>query len=75
MKLHRSYCAEWGINAKEPEKLDKSPTCQAYTDFLVRTAATESLEVTMKAVLPCFWGFFEIENHLKETGDTSQNNP
>ncbi len=75
MKLHRSYCAEFGINTRELEELDKSPTCQAYTDFLVRTAATETLGVTMGALLPCFWGFFEIGNRLKETGDTSQNNP
>jgi len=75
MNLHRNYCAEFGIKAEELEELEKSPTCQAYTDFLVRTAATESLGVTVGALLPCFWGFFEIGNRLKEVGDTSEKNP
>ncbi len=74
MSLHRDYCAEFGIKEDELETLEKSPTCQAYTDFLVRIAATESLGVTMGALLPCFWGFFEIGLRLKEVGDTSENN-
>jgi len=75
MNLHREYCAEFGIKTEELERLEKSPTCQAYTDFLVRTAATESLGVTMGALLPCFWGFYEIGLRLSEVGDTSENNP
>ena len=75
MNLHRDYCAEFGIKQEELENLEKSPTCQAYTDFLVRTAATESLGVTMGALLPCFWGFYEIGHRLNEVGDTSENNP
>src|SRR5690606_24729445 len=43
MSLHRSYCAQFGITAQELETLDKSPTCQGYTDFLVRTAALETV--------------------------------
>ena len=75
MQLHRNYCEEFGIKGEELDNLEKSPTCQAYTDFLVRTAAVESLEVTVGALLPCFWGFNEIGLRLKEVGDTSENNP
>ncbi len=75
MNLHRNYCAEFGIRESELEELEKSPTCQGYTDFLVRTAATETLGATMGALLPCFWGFFEIGSQLAEVGDTSEDNP
>ncbi len=75
MDLHRKYCAEFNISVEELESLDKSPTCQAYTDFLVRTAATESIGVIVAALLPCIWGFNEIGARLKQVGDTSENNP
>ncbi len=75
MKLHRDYCAEFGIDTKELENLNKSPTCQSYTDFLVRTAANETVGVTVAALLPCLWGFYEIGSNLEQTGDTSSSNP
>lgn len=75
MSLHRSYCAQFGITAQELETLDKSPTCQGYTDFLVRTAALETVGVTVAALLPCIWGFYEIGTRLQEVGDTSPDNP
>ena len=43
MELHRSYAAEFGITPEELEREVKSPTCQAYTDFLIRTAALGKL--------------------------------
>ena len=60
MDLHRSYAREWGIAAEELEKAEKAPTCQAYTDFLLRTATLGSFAELVAALLPCMWGFCEI---------------
>ena len=75
MSLHRSYCSQFGITAQELDTLEKSPTCQGYTDFLVRTAALEPVGVTVAALLPCFWGFYEIGTRLEAVGNTGEDNP
>ena len=68
MDLHRSYAAEFGITPEELEREVKAPTCQAYTDFLIRTAALGSYAELMGALLPCMWGFSEIGHRLAEQG-------
>jgi len=68
MDLHRSYAREWGISADELEKTTKAPTCQAYTDFLLRTAALGSFAELVAALLPCMWGFCEIGLGLAQRG-------
>ena len=60
MDLHRSYAREWGISSAELEQTTKAPTCQAYTDFLLRCAALGSFAELVAALLPCMWGFCEI---------------
>ncbi len=74
MELHRQYAAEFDIPIEDMKGEEKSPTCQAYTDFLVRTASSGTVEDVLAALLPCIWGFLEIGERLAETGDTSQAN-
>jgi thiaminase/transcriptional activator TenA len=66
MKLHRSYAVEFGISADELEAGVKLPTTQAYTDFLLRVAATGSFEELVAALLPCVWGYWEIGARLQQ---------
>jgi thiaminase/transcriptional activator TenA len=68
MDLHRSYAREWGISAQELEKTRKAPTCQAYTDFLLRTATLGGFAELIGALLPCMWGFCEIGLMLAKQG-------
>jgi len=68
MDLHRSYAREWGISAEELEKTRKAPTCQAYTDFLLRTATLGGFAELIGALLPCMWGFCEIGVMLAKLG-------
>lgn len=75
MSLHRDYAARFGISYQELEATVKSPTTQAYTDFLLTTSYSGDMADVLAGLLPCTWGFFEIGTHLKETGDTSKNNP
>lgn len=64
MSLHRAYAREFGIAEEELEREEMSPTCRAYTDFLVRTAAADSFPELVGALLPCMWGFAEIGQRL-----------
>jgi thiaminase/transcriptional activator TenA len=48
--LHNSYAARWGIDMAGVEP---SPATSAYTDFLLATAATRGLGVTLAAMTPC----------------------
>jgi len=68
MDLHRAYAAEFGISEAELEATEPSPTTQAYTDFLVRTAATGTFGDLVAALLPCMWGFNETAKRLEADG-------
>ena len=68
MDLHRAYCAELGIGSEALERERPAPATRAYTDFLVRTAATGDFAEAIAAVLPCMWGFSEIGLRLAERG-------
>ena len=64
MSMHRAYAAQFGISEEDLERETMSPTCRAYTDFLVRTAATGSFPELVGALLPCMWGFSEVGQRL-----------
>ncbi|AZH25453.1 thiaminase II [Haloplanus aerogenes] len=68
MDLHRAYAAEFGIGEAELEATEPSPTTQAYTDFLVRTAATGTFGDLVAALLPCMWGFNVTAKRLEADG-------
>jgi thiaminase/transcriptional activator TenA len=60
MELHRGLAADFGISAAELEGTAAASRTQAYTDFLLRTAATEDFAQLVAALLPCMWSFSEI---------------
>ena len=60
MDLHREFAAEWGISRAELERVRKSPTCEAYTSFLVRTAYEGSIAEIAAAMYPCGQGFLDV---------------
>ena len=64
MKLHRSFAGEFGISPQELEREPAAPKMLAYTDFLLRMAATGDFAELVAALLPCMWGFCEIGQHL-----------
>ena len=64
MSLHRSYAAEFGISHEELEGEPATPTTKAYTDFLLRVAATADFAELVAALLPCMWSFSEIGQRL-----------
>ncbi len=68
MELHRAYAREFGIAPEELEREEMAPTTRAYTDFLLRVAATGDLAELAAELLPCMWGFSEIGCALKARG-------
>ena len=66
MELHRTYAARFGIMSEELEAEVKWPTTQAYTDFLLRTAADGDMADLLAALLPCAWGYVYIARRMSE---------
>ncbi|RYG03038.1 MAG: thiaminase II [Chitinophagaceae bacterium] len=58
--LHESYFTDFGIS----ERGISEPACHHYTHFLRSTAAIEPVEVAMAAVLPCFWIYQKVGEHI-----------
>jgi thiaminase/transcriptional activator TenA len=72
MDLHRSYCAELGITVADLEAETMVPTTRAYTDFLVRTAATGDFAELVAVLLPCMWGYHEVACTLAARGPSPE---
>ena len=68
MELHRGYAREFGITEADLEGEPMAPTTRAYTDFLVRVAATGDFAELAGALLPCMWGFAEVGQALRARG-------
>ncbi|HSE95482.1 MAG TPA: thiaminase II [Methylomirabilota bacterium] len=68
MDLHRAYAREMGISEGELAAERMAPTTRAYTDFLLRVAATGDFAELAAALLPCMWGFAEIGQALRARG-------
>ena len=72
LSLHRAYAARFGMSEQDLESAEKSPVCAAYTDFLLRTAATGDFAEIVAALLPCMWGYSEIGRALQAAGPPAE---
>ena len=68
MDLHRAFAREFGIGEADLEREPMAPTTRAYTDFLLRVAATGDFAELTAALLPCMWGFAGIGQALRARG-------
>jgi thiaminase/transcriptional activator TenA len=59
-ELHDSYFDRFGLSAADQQAIETSPTCLAYTSFLLATAQTGSYAELVAALLPCFWIYQEV---------------
>ncbi len=60
--LHESYFEEYDVSME----VGRSPACFSYTNFLVLTAYHQPYEVSVAALLPCFWIYRDIGNYIYE---------
>lgn len=67
--LHEQYFQEFEIE----DSGSKSPTCMHYTSFLLSKTAYEEYATGMAALLPCFWIYREVGNHIY--ANATANNP
>jgi thiaminase (transcriptional activator TenA) len=58
--LHASYLGQFGIDPRAAETATATPACEAYVNFMLATAATDSFGVLAAAVLPCFWLYQDV---------------
>lgn len=58
--LHESYFRTYDISYTT----GKAPGCFAYTNYLLATSAYEPYEVAVAALLPCFWIYKQVGDHI-----------
>jgi Putative transcription activator len=67
--LHESYFSDFGVTDRGvPE-----PVCHHYIHYLKSTAALDPVEVAMAAVLPCFWIYKRVGDHIYANQRTLDN--
>jgi thiaminase/transcriptional activator TenA len=62
--LHEGFFRDFGITPEEAAATEPSPTCSHYTHYLVALAHNAPYEVSVAALLPCFWIYWEVGKHL-----------
>ena len=71
--LHGSVFAQFGVDPQDAAAAEPSPTCYAYTNFLLAVAYIGSYEDLVAAVLPCFWIYWDVGKRIAATA--SKDNP
>ncbi|MFD1569612.1 thiaminase II [Halorubrum laminariae] len=66
LDLHREFAAEYGVSEGDLAETTKTPTCEAYTSFLVRTAHERPVPVAVAALFPCMQGYLDVADHMAE---------
>lgn len=62
--LHESFFKDFGIDADQAAAAKPSPTCSHYIHYLVSTAHNAPYEISVAALLPCFWIYWQVGEHL-----------
>ncbi|KAB8141653.1 thiaminase II [Chloroflexia bacterium SDU3-3] len=62
--LHTGYFAAFGIPPEAVSATRPTPSCFAYTSFLLACAHHRPYEVLLAAVLPCYWIYWEVGKHI-----------
>jgi thiaminase/transcriptional activator TenA len=71
--LHGGFFEKFGIDPLDAARAEPSPTCFGYTNFLLAVALQGSYEELIAALLPCFWIYWKVGNHI--AGTASADNP
>ncbi|MEH6679345.1 MAG: thiaminase II [Sediminicola sp.] len=68
--LHASYFKTYGIM---PDEIVLQPACHHYVHYLRSTATMDPIAVAMAAVLPCFWIYKKVGDHILSVQDAIDN--
>ena len=58
--LHADYFTQFQITPADFAASEPTPVCDHYISYLLRVSALEPFEVTLAALLPCFWIYREV---------------
>lgn len=67
-ELHAGLLADLGLGVEAAAALPIAPTTQAYTSFLLAVTAAGSYAEAVAAVLPCYWVYARVGEHLQRHG-------
>lgn len=73
--LHDSYFDRFGMTDADQEAVETSPTCLAYTSFLLATAQTAGYPELIAALLPCFWIYQQVGTQIMASLRPGTDNP
>jgi thiaminase/transcriptional activator TenA len=73
--LHESYFERFGLTAAELSAVETSPTCLAYTSFLLATAQAGGYPELVAALLPCFWLYEHVGTRILAGLDPAAGHP
>jgi thiaminase/transcriptional activator TenA len=71
--LHEGYFERFGLSEADLAAIETSPTCLAYTSFLLATALTGSYPELVAALLPCFWVYQHVGSDIFERQQVADN--
>jgi thiaminase (transcriptional activator TenA) len=74
-ELHETYFDRFGMSDADQAAVETSPTCLAYTSFLLATAQTAGYPELIAALLPCFWIYQEIGTEILAGQRPGADNP
>jgi thiaminase/transcriptional activator TenA len=66
--LHESLLADMGFSPEAAAAAPIAPTTLAYTSFLLSAAYEGSYPEAVGAVLPCYWLYARVGEHLRSAG-------
>ena len=69
MDLHREFAADYRLSPADLEAVEKTPTCVAYTNYLLRVAHEGSLAEISAAIYPCGQGYLDVAAHMAERAE------
>jgi thiaminase (transcriptional activator TenA) len=62
--MHTGFIQRLGLRSNELLESERTPTTQAYTRHLLAVAQEGTLGEVVAAVLPCYWIYWEVGQHL-----------
>ena len=65
--LHEGFLDRFGVDPAVMVTAEPSPTCTAYTSYLLAVAHTDDYEALVAAVLPCFWIYWDVGTTIART--------
>lgn len=74
-EMHESYFKRFGLSETDLAGIETSPTCVAYSSFLLATAHIGSYEELLAALLPCFWVYQSVGAEILARQTPETDNP